>query len=127
MDMQLRRPMMSRENVGPVERGVSLATGLAVLAYLLKRRPRLGWPLALIGLDAGYMIYRGATGHCVVYQAMGINRTQENGHAGIRVERAITVNRPKAELYQMWRDFENLPTFMEHLESVQIDPADDTR
>ena len=127
MDMQLRRPMMSRMNVGPVERGVSIATGMALLTYILKRRPRFGLPLGLLGLDAGYMLYRGLTGHCVVYQTMGINRTQENGHAGIRVERAMTVNRPKAELYQMWRDFENLPSFMEHLESVQVEPSDNTR
>jgi uncharacterized membrane protein len=70
------------------------------------------------------MIYRGATGHCVFYQMLGINRTEVNGHEGIRVERAVTVNRPKAELYQMWRDLENLPRFMEHLESVQVDAAD---
>src|ERR1043166_8401249 len=75
MEMQLRRPIMSRVNVGPVERGVSIVTGLALLAYIVKRRPGLGLSLGLLGLDAGYMLYRGATGHCVVYQAMGINRT----------------------------------------------------
>jgi uncharacterized membrane protein len=80
-----------------------------------------------LGLDAGYMLYRGLTGHCVVYQMMGINRVATNGHAGIKVERAVTVNRPKQELYQMWRDFENLPRFMEHLESVQVDPSDNGR
>ena len=121
MQMQMRRPMTSRANVGPVERGISVATGIALLAYTLSRRPKLGVPL---GLDASYMIYRGATGHCVFYQMLGINRTEVNGHEGIRVERAVTVNRPKAELYQMWRDFEKLPRFMQHLESVQVDEID---
>jgi uncharacterized membrane protein len=73
------------------------------------------------------MIYRGATGHCVVYQMLGINRAEANGHEGIRVERSVTVNHPKEELYQMWRDFENLPRFMEHLESVKVDEADPGR
>ena len=124
MEMQMQRPVSSRVNLGPVERGLSLATGMALLAYTITRRPKLGLPL---GLDAGYMIYRGATGHCVFYQMLGINRAQANGHEGILVERAVTVNRPKAELYRVWRDFENLPRFMEHLESVRVDDADSGR
>ena len=124
MEMEMRGPVSSRMNVGPVERGISVATGIALLAYTLARRQSLSLPL---GLDAGYMIYRGATGHCVFYQVLGINRTEVDGHEGIQVERAVTVNRPKAELYQMWRDFENLPRFMEHLESVQVDRSDGDR
>jgi uncharacterized membrane protein len=124
MEMQMRRPILSRVNVGPVERGISLATGFVLLAYTISRRPKLGLPL---GLDAGYLIYRGATGHCVFYQMLGINRTEVNGHEGIRVERSVTVNRPREELFRMWRDFENLPRFMRHLESVQVDPDDPGR
>lgn len=124
MQMAMQGPVRSRMNVGQVERGISLATGLALLAYTVSRRPRLSLPL---GLDAGYMIYRGATGHCVFYQMLGINRTEVNGHEGIRVERAVTVNRPKEELYQMWRDFENLPRFMRYLETVQVDDRDTGR
>jgi uncharacterized membrane protein len=120
MGMRIQ-PISSRVNVGRVERGVSLASGLALMAYILTRRPRMGVPL---GLDAGYMIYRGATGHCVFYQMLGINRAEANGHEGIRVEQAVTVNRPKEELYRMWQDFENLPRFMQHLESVQVDATD---
>jgi uncharacterized membrane protein len=121
MEMQMRRPIMSRVNVGPVERGISLVTGFALLAYTLSHRPKLGVPL---GVDASYMIYRGATGHCVFYQMLGINRTERNGHEGIRVERSVTINRPREELYHVWRNFENLPRFMKHLESVLVNPED---
>ena len=38
---------------------------------------------------------------------------------GIQVTEAITINRPVSEVYGFWRNFENLPRFMEHLESVQ--------
>ena len=124
MQMERHQPISSRVNVGRVERGLSLATGLALLAYMVARRPKLSLPL---GLDAGYMIYRGTTGHCVFYRMLGINRAEANGHEGIRVERAVTVNRPRAELYQTWRDFENLPRFMEHLESVRVDDRDSGR
>ena len=33
--------------------------------------------------------------------------------------KALTVNRPPAEVYGFWRQLENLPRFMRHLESVQ--------
>jgi uncharacterized membrane protein len=36
----------------------------------------------------------------------------------IRTKRSITVNRPVAEVYDYWRNFENLPRFMRHLVSV---------
>ena len=32
---------------------------------------------------------------------------------------AITVSRPPDEVYAFWRDFTNLPRFMQHLESVE--------
>jgi uncharacterized membrane protein len=38
---------------------------------------------------------------------------------GIRVMKSITVNRPPDEVYAFWRNFENLPRFMCHLESVE--------
>jgi uncharacterized membrane protein len=34
------------------------------------------------------------------------------------VRRALTINRPRSEVYVYWRQLENLPRFMEHLESV---------
>jgi uncharacterized membrane protein len=36
----------------------------------------------------------------------------------MRVKAAITVGRPREEVYAYWRDFENLPRFMGHLQSV---------
>jgi uncharacterized membrane protein len=45
--------------------------------------------------------------------------------AGIKVERSITVNRPPDVLYDFWRNFENLPLIMNHLESVKV--LDDKR
>jgi uncharacterized membrane protein len=40
--------------------------------------------------------------------------------AGIHVRRSITVARPAEEVYAFWHDFQNLPRFMSHLESVQV-------
>jgi uncharacterized membrane protein len=123
MNIQTLEPISRRRNVGPVERGVSLASGLALMTYIMVRRPRLSLPL---GLDAGYLIYRGATGHCVAYQTLGINRAGGNGK-WIRAERAVTVNRPRDELFRIWRNSENLPRFMKHLKSVKVDEHDNMR
>lgn len=37
----------------------------------------------------------------------------------LEVRRSVTVNRPPDEVYRFWRDFENLPRFMEHLQAVR--------
>jgi uncharacterized membrane protein len=38
----------------------------------------------------------------------------------IHIVKAVTINRPPQEIYSFWRNFENLPRFMEHLEEVQV-------
>jgi uncharacterized membrane protein len=58
------------------------------------------------------------------------NGGAENGHRapgqritgsrGVHVIQAITINRPLIEVYGFWHNFENLPRFMEHVESVQV-------
>ena len=47
-------------------------------------------------------------------------RGRGKNHRDMRVTKAITVNRSPDEVYGFWRDFENLPRFMDHLESVQV-------
>lgn len=37
----------------------------------------------------------------------------------LRLKRSVVINRPAEEIYRYWRDFQNLPRFMYHLESVQ--------
>ena len=45
-------------------------------------------------------------------------RRQLGGSAGVHVEESVTVNRPIGDVFRFWRNFENLPQFMNHLESV---------
>jgi uncharacterized membrane protein len=40
---------------------------------------------------------------------------------GTKVEMALTINRKPEELFAFWRNFENLPQVMEHVESVSCD------
>lgn len=104
-------------NVGQTERIASLLGGAAMILYTLVRPSRLALSLAAGG---GYLLYRGLTGHCFVYQLLEIDRENAPGASGIRVEEAMTINRPRPEVFSYWRSFENLPTFMQHLERVEI-------
>lgn len=36
------------------------------------------------------------------------------------VGRAVTINRPRAELYAFWRDFARLPDFMDNVERIDV-------
>lgn len=41
-----------------------------------------------------------------------------------RVEKSIRVSAPVEEVYWFWRNFENFPSFMEHVESVELRDAE---
>ena len=121
-------------NVSPTERLVSGVAGGALIAYGVKQGGSIGVLLSIVG---GGLALRGATGHCQVYDAMDVNTadTQHLQHRGasskgtfsngllakkIHVKKSVTINKSPAELYQFWRNFENLPKFMTHLESVTV-------
>ena len=53
------------------------------------------------------------------------DRGAAEGRGRVHVKQQITIGRPPEELYRFWRDFQNLPRFMEHLESVRV--IDDRR
>ncbi len=115
----------SKVNVGNVERLVSGIGGGALVGYAITNRSRTGIILGLLG--AG-LLYRGATGQCEAYRSLGINtadNASEDVARDVHVEKSITVNSTPKELFRFWRNFENLPRFMEDLESVT--KLDETR
>ena len=46
--------------------------------------------------------------------------TEQMEKGRVSAKRSITIGRPLEEVYAFWRDFENLPRFMRHLESVTV-------
>ena len=114
----------AEKNVNDPERWVSVIAGSALAAYGLKMRSIPGVVLAALG---GSLMWRGATGHCIVYEAMGITSVAEDGRQvsvpyghGVRVEKAVTINAPVENVYAFWRNFANLPRFMHNLEKVEV-------
>lgn len=117
------------QNVGNAERVVSTVAGGGLIAYGIKRKDWLG---ALLGLVGGGLALRGATGHCQVYDALDVDTNKnsflEKGFSKAKdwfsqkteVVKSVTINKSADELYSFWRNFENLPKFMHHLESVKV-------
>jgi uncharacterized membrane protein len=117
-----RRAKRAR-NVGGPERLISVVGGGTLVAWGLARR---GWDGVALATLGGTLVYRGATGHCGLYQAFGVNTASHSGRnvsipyeTGIRVDKTITIAKPPAEVYRFWRNLENLPKFVRRLESVQ--------
>jgi uncharacterized membrane protein len=112
------------KNVSDAERMVSVASG-SILALLgVGRRDLTG---ALIAGVGGALIFRGATGHCAMYQALGVDTAHEGADqrktkdhtSGVHIAHSLLINKSPEELYSFWRNFENFPQFMSHLESVR--------
>ena len=113
----------SHRNVGDTERLLSFLGGSALTVLGLSRRSVGGLTLAAVG---GSLVFRGLTGHCSVYQTLGIDTRPERAPAtsvraghGIKVEHSVLINRDPATLYRYWRSLENLGRFMQHLERVE--------
>ena len=78
------------------------------------------------GMSAGYLLYRGLTGRCALYAALGKDDLPDTDR-NINIRTVINVNQPRAKVYAAWKRLENLPLFMKHIENVETDDADLSR
>ena len=108
-------------NVSQPERAASAVAGASLLALCLKQRSLGG---ALLGLAGTALLYRGVSGHCHAYQALGVNTAsadqQSDSGAGqaAGVQRSITIGKSADELYRFWREPQNLQRIMAHFADV---------
>lgn len=135
---------MAGISVNNIEQIAAAAGGGALLFYYLRK---VSLADALLVGAAGALIYRGVTNRPVnIKAAIGTERLTEEiqslterakgwaqgwadefkgkierfrGQSGpIQVEKSIVIAKSPEELYAFWRNFENLPNIMSHLESV---------
>lgn len=102
----------SATGLGERERWASLIGGGALVLMGLRQGSLRGVLTALAG---GGLVYHGATSQTSLQENMNINLNKS-----IKVEKTVTINKPAAELYRFWHDFENLPRFMKHLQAVRV-------
>ena len=128
-------------------RAVGLREIAAGVAILSRRRP-VGWLWARVAGDAMDLAllslalrsgdaYRGNRTLAAIAAVVGVTvldlycSLELSRRAGatpgrgqedypVHVKNAITIKRSPEEVYRFWRDFQNLPRFMSHLEAVQV-------
>ncbi len=116
-------PQYEYVNVGEIERLLSGLAGGGLVYLGIKKGSWAGAALALLG--GAFLYYRAISGHCPAYEAIGANKDRKIGlslplNRAIHVEKAITIGAPPEPIFAFWRQFDNLPKFMEHLEDVQV-------
>lgn len=120
--MQIIKSNEHVTNVHSVERLLSFFAGTSLVAAGIRKKGRSG----LIPLATGaVLINRGATGHCGLYRALGVQTDSSGGQlqyeTNIRASASVTIRHPRDRIFQFWKQLENLPRFMRHLISVNSD------
>jgi len=103
----------TKTNVSALERILMITSGGYLLYKGLSQNDK---SIAKIG-SGGAMLLRGISGYCPVYDAVDHLKNDKSSNVNIRINSVI--DKPISEVYSFWRDFENLPKFMNHLESVK--------
>jgi uncharacterized membrane protein len=98
-----------RSRLRTADSWLSLVGGGALAAFGTQRAIARRSPLGiLMATGGGLLLYNGL-------------RPRQLS-SGVHIQTAFTINKPADELYRQWRQLENLPKFMKHLQSVrQID------
>ena len=113
---------MYKPNISATARLASTIAGTTLAIVGIQRRNKA------LGLLGAGLVARGTSGWCPVTAAIDSDafgdtdstRRHLAGSRGAIVEDAITIYRPVSEVYSFWRNLENLPRFMEHLEEVRV-------
>jgi uncharacterized membrane protein len=113
-------------NVGRTERWISAAAGVALVAFGLGRR-RFRPVLLPVGIG---LLHRALTGRSEINRVLRRNSALDERRAspvasldrgeGRKIEQMVTIHRPRGELFRFWRQLDNLPRFMDNLESVTV-------
>lgn len=107
-----------KNNVSKLERVLMVTSGAYLLYNALSKENK---SITQAGAG-GAMLLRGISGYCPIYDAADHLMHDKASNINIRVNSVI--NKPVNEVYAFWRNLENLPKFMNHLDSVR--PASST-
>src|SRR5262249_29582891 len=119
-----RKTNIDTTNMADAERWLSLLVGGGLAAYGLSRGTLTGLGLAVLG---GGLLYRGATGRSLLYEALGVRTSGRHSPQavipagqGVKGENTVTILKPREGLFNYWRNLPDLPRFMPHLEAVTV-------
>lgn len=106
-------------SLADAEAWLAFGAGAALLLVGASRRSKWGTCLAV---SSAPLLYRGITGNWPGSTERHGQRedtaTVLGGGRGIHVRESVRVERPVEDVYRFWRELENLPRFMTHLDRV---------
>lgn len=105
-------------NVPWAERLVSIAAGAQLVSGTFKNITSHPLRNIVLAGAGGYLLYRGLTGDCPLYTYFNKLKAR-NRVSNINIRTSVYVDKPRQEVYDFWRNLENLPLFMKHLNSVR--------
>src|SRR5436190_14375789 len=98
----------SQKNVGDVERVGSVIGGGLMILSAVRSQSLSG---LLLGACGAALVYRGITGHCECYKALGISTRNDEGRMtavpsqyGFKYEKSLVINCSAHDLFDFWRD-----------------------
>ncbi len=115
-----------RETAPNVEDNERMASGVLGSLLIVWGLHRKGLAGALAAAGGLVLAGRAATGRCAIKRAMQPRPytrsvAREHGWSSAAVtSAAVTIARPREEVYRLWRDFANLPRFMKHVEHIEV-------
>lgn len=110
-----RRPVPG--NLGGVERGVSLGAGTLLALHGVRQGGLLGLAQLVVGAAAAW---RGYTGVCQIKQALDRSRqVKPRRYARKVITRSITLDKPRAEVFEFCREPLNIGALIPWIEEIQ--------
>ncbi len=104
-------------------RVLSVVGGASAIGFAARRGPFWGSVFSAIGAD---LLTYGLCGH-YLHEFLGLKRADGNARGrriphqlGVQIRHAVTIDRPVEDVYDYFRNFETLPTFMDHLQNVKV-------
>jgi uncharacterized membrane protein len=107
----------NKRNLMRVDR---IGYGIVGTLLLMSGLRNFGLIRSLLG---GTLLYQAYTGYNPLFAPLGI-RVNPCPPAGVNetivVADTVTIGAPRDQVYAFWRNLENVPRFMQHIESVQV-------
>ncbi len=124
-----RQRAQHSHNVGGLDRTLSVIAGAGTLLGGAHGASNgLGLGGAVLGGLGAALLQRGFTGHCYVYEKLGIstlpNDRRKAGvpeNLGQKIEQKVTIHQPPETVFRYWRDLRHLPRFMKRISRVDVD------
>ncbi|MBB5376457.1 putative membrane protein [Deinococcus metalli] len=111
----------SPQNSSPADRLLFGGLAVGLIALSVRQRGSVG---VFLGAGGALLLAGAAMGEGLGPALTHVRRTEDDH---IRVQKAITIGMSADDLYSFWRHLENLPRFMQHLDSVTTQDGDGRR